>query len=95
VYPDAIDALRLLKTEGIAPGICSNLAASYDPVLRQLLSEVNGFALSYEVGEMKPHPCGFWIRTIDCGGVGGSREWLQTYSFGVSSVARLYRWLMD
>jgi FMN phosphatase YigB (HAD superfamily) len=56
VYPDAIDALRLLKAEGIATGICSNLAASYGPVLRQLFSEVDGFALSYEVGEMKPHP---------------------------------------
>ena len=56
VYPDAIDALRLLKAVGIATGICSNLAVPYGPVLRQLLSEVDGFALSYEVGEMKPHP---------------------------------------
>ena len=56
VYPDAIDALRLLKAEGIATGICSNLAAPYGPVLRQLFSDVHGFALSYEVGEMKPHP---------------------------------------
>ncbi|SIR48286.1 FMN phosphatase YigB, HAD superfamily [Pseudomonas sp. B10] len=56
VYPDAIDALRLLKAEGIATGICSNLAAPYGPVLRQLFSDVHGFALSYKVGEMKPHP---------------------------------------
>ncbi|TNB78787.1 HAD family hydrolase [Pseudomonas sp. Fig-3] len=56
VCPDATDALRLLKAEGIATGICSNLAAPYGPVLRQLFSEIDGFALSYEVGEMKPHP---------------------------------------
>lgn len=56
VYPEAIDALRLLKAQGIATGICSNLAAPYGPVLRQLFSDVHGFALSYEVGEMKPHP---------------------------------------
>lgn len=56
VYPDAIDALRLLKAEGMATGICSNLAAPYGPVLRQRLSHVDGFALSYDVGVMKPHP---------------------------------------
>lgn len=56
VYPDAIDALRLLKAEGVATGICSNLAAPYGPVLRQVLSDVDKFALSYEVGVMKPHP---------------------------------------
>lgn len=56
VYPDAIDALRVLKTEGVATGICSNLAAPYGPVLRQHLSDVDGFALSYDVGVMKPHP---------------------------------------
>lgn len=54
VYPDAINALRLLKAQGIATGICSNLVAPYGPVFRRLLSEVDGFALSYEVGEMKP-----------------------------------------
>lgn len=54
VYPDAVEALRLLKAEGIVSGICSNLAAPYGPVLRSLLGEVEGFALSYELGMMKP-----------------------------------------
>lgn len=54
VYPDAVEALGLLKAEGIASGICSNLAAPYGPVLRSLLGEVEGFALSYELGMMKP-----------------------------------------
>lgn len=56
VYPDAIDAIRLLKAEGVVTGICSNLAAPYGPVLRQHFSDVDGFALSYEVGMMKPQP---------------------------------------
>ncbi|MFJ4153956.1 HAD family hydrolase [Pseudomonas sp. NPDC089752] len=56
VYPDAVDALRLLKAEGVVTGICSNLAAPYGPVLRQHFSDVDGFALSYDVGVMKPHP---------------------------------------
>jgi len=56
VYPDAIDALRLPKAEGVVTGICSNLAAPYGPILRQHFSDVDGFALSYEVGMMKPQP---------------------------------------
>ncbi|WP_409487834.1 HAD family hydrolase [Pseudomonas promysalinigenes] len=54
VYPDAVDALLMLKAQGIVTGICSNLAAPYGPVLRKLLCDVEAFALSYEVGMMKP-----------------------------------------
>ncbi|MDO7901662.1 HAD family hydrolase [Pseudomonas sp. K1(2024)] len=54
IYPDAVDALQMLKAQGIATGICSNLAAPYGPVLRTLLCDVEAFALSYEVGMMKP-----------------------------------------
>lgn len=55
IYPDAIDALHLLKLEGISIGICSNLAQAYGPVLRHLFQEVDAFAFSYELGVMKPH----------------------------------------
>ncbi|MEE4075180.1 HAD family hydrolase [Pseudomonas viridiflava] len=55
VYPDAIEAMRLLRSEGMAIGICSNLAQPFGPVLRDLFREVDGFALSYELGVMKPH----------------------------------------
>ncbi|UDU83180.1 HAD family hydrolase [Pseudomonas sp. HN2-3] len=55
VYPDAIEGIRLLKAEGLAVGICSNLAMPYGPVLRNLLGDVDGFALSYELGVMKPN----------------------------------------
>lgn len=55
VYTDAVEALQLLKAEGMVTGVCSNLAAPYGPVLRHLLSDMDGFALSFEVGEMKPH----------------------------------------
>lgn len=54
VYPDAVDALLMLKAQGIVAGICSNLAAPYGPVLRKLMCDVEAFALSYEVGMMKP-----------------------------------------
>jgi FMN phosphatase YigB (HAD superfamily) len=54
VFPDAVDAMRLLKSRGILLGICSNLAQPYGPVLRNLLPEVDGFALSFELGVMKP-----------------------------------------
>lgn len=56
VYPDALDAIRMLKAEGIATGICSNLALPYGPAVMQLLGEADGFALSYELGITKPHP---------------------------------------
>lgn len=55
VYPDAIEAFRRLKAAGVATAICSNLASPYGPVLRRLLGDVDGFALSYELGMMKPH----------------------------------------
>ena len=55
VYNDAVEALQLLKGEGMVTGVCSNQAAPYGPVLRHLLSDMHGFALSYEVGVMKPH----------------------------------------
>lgn len=54
VYPDAIEAFRRLKAAGVAMAICSNLASPYGPVLRRLLGDVDGFALSYELGMMKP-----------------------------------------
>lgn len=56
VYPDAVDAMSMFKTEGIGIGICSNLASPYGPVVMQLLGEADGFALSYELGITKPHP---------------------------------------
>ncbi|AIB37890.1 HAD family hydrolase [Pseudomonas simiae] len=55
VYADAVEAQQLLKAEGMVMGVCSNLAAPYGPVLRHLLNDMDGFALSYEVGLMKPH----------------------------------------
>lgn len=55
MYNDAVEALQLLKAEGMVTGGCSNQAARYGPVLRHLLSDMDGFALSYEVGVMKPH----------------------------------------
>ncbi|MDY1046976.1 HAD-IA family hydrolase [Pseudomonas coleopterorum] len=54
VYPDALDAIRLLRSEGIRIGICSNLAQPYGAVIRNLLQEVDGFALSFELGVIKP-----------------------------------------
>ncbi|ARD13734.1 MULTISPECIES: HAD family hydrolase [Pseudomonas] len=54
VFPDAVDAMLLLKSKGILLGICSNLAQPYGPILRNLLPEVDGFALSFELGVMKP-----------------------------------------
>jgi FMN phosphatase YigB (HAD superfamily) len=54
VFPDAVDALRLLKSNGILLGICSNLTQPYGPVLRNLLPEVDSFAMSFDVGMMKP-----------------------------------------
>lgn len=56
VYPDAIDAMAMLKAEGVSIGICSNLAQAYGPVVMQLLNDVDGYALSYELGITKPHP---------------------------------------
>lgn len=55
-YSDALEAIEMLSSAGILLGVCSNLASPYGPRVRELLPQVDAFALSYEIGVMKPDP---------------------------------------
>ncbi|WP_110634295.1 HAD family hydrolase [Pseudomonas sp. CC120222-01a] len=56
VIQDAFDAITLLREYGIATAICSNLAATYGPVVKRLLPDLNAYSFSYELGVTKPDP---------------------------------------
>jgi FMN phosphatase YigB (HAD superfamily) len=53
-FPDAKMAIALLKESGVKVGICSNLAAPYGPVVREIFPQLDGYAFSFELGVMKP-----------------------------------------
>ena len=55
-YPDALEAIKLLQKSGCQLGVCSNLAAPYGRVVRELFPKMDGYAFSYEQGIMKPDP---------------------------------------
>ena len=55
-YPDAVEAISLLKEAGIKTGVCSNLASPYGPNVREIFPLMDGYAFSYEVGALKPDP---------------------------------------
>lgn len=53
-YDDSMPAIDLLRESGIKIGLCSNLAKPYCPVVRGLVSGMDGYALSAEIGLVKP-----------------------------------------
>lgn len=53
-YPDAVEAISLLKSHGIKTGICSNLASPYGSKVREIFPRMDGYAFSFEAGVMKP-----------------------------------------
>lgn len=55
-FPDAEAAITLLQTSGVRVGVCSNLAATYGTVVRELFPQLDGYAFSFELGVMKPDP---------------------------------------
>lgn len=55
LYPDAQQAIELLKGAGIKIALCSNLASGYGSAVRALLPGLDAYAFSYEVGVVKPN----------------------------------------
>lgn len=55
-YPDAVEAISLLKQAGVKTGICSNLSSPYGPKVREIFPNMDGYAFSFEAGVMKPDP---------------------------------------
>lgn len=55
-FPDALEAIAMLRAAGIRTAICSNLAMPYGPAIQQIFPNLDGYGFSYEVGAMKPSP---------------------------------------
>lgn len=67
LFPDALPAIALLRGASMRLALCSNLAAPYAAPLRALLPELDVWALSFEVGLLKPDPGMYrWV----CGRLG-------------------------
>ena len=56
LFPEVELVLRALRATGKRLAVCSNVAAEYGPVVRQLLPDLNSYVLSCEVGAAKPDP---------------------------------------
>ncbi|MCF5199909.1 MULTISPECIES: HAD family hydrolase [Pseudomonas syringae group] len=55
-YPDALEAIQSLQAQQVRLGVCSNLAAPYGAALKRLFPTFDAYALSYEIGVLKPDP---------------------------------------
>lgn len=56
LFPEVQQTLDKLRRHGKRMAVCSNLAAAYGPVVRQLLPLLDAHILSFEVGAAKPEP---------------------------------------
>lgn len=54
MYPEAPDLIDRLQRAGYQVALCSNLAAPYGAPVRRLLPGLDAYAMSYEVGAVKP-----------------------------------------
>lgn len=55
-FPDAVEAIGLLRKAGFRIGICSNLAYPYGPIVKSFFPNLDGYAFSYQLGCVKPDP---------------------------------------
>ncbi|ELQ02007.1 HAD family hydrolase [Pseudomonas syringae] len=55
-FPEALEAIQALQAQRIRVGVCSNLAAPYGSALKHLFPTLDAYALSYEIGALKPDP---------------------------------------
>lgn len=53
-YSDAIHAIELLQSKGVAVAVCTNLAMPYGAAVRRHFPHLEAYALSFEVGAIKP-----------------------------------------
>lgn len=56
IFDDALAVIDLLRANGVKIAVCSNLAGPYCDAARRLLPDLEGYALSAELGVMKPDP---------------------------------------
>lgn len=67
LYADVPAVLAKARVAGLRLAVCSNLASEYGPPVRGLLSEMDAYVLSFEVGVAKPHPTMFRLVCAELG----------------------------
>lgn len=55
-YDDVLPTLARLRGQGCKIALCSNLAAEFGPTVRALVSGLDAYLFSYELGYKKPEP---------------------------------------
>ena len=55
-FPDALEAVELLQSAGLAVAVCSNLAMPYAPAIQRHFPTLEVSVLSFKVGAVKPDP---------------------------------------
>jgi HAD superfamily hydrolase (TIGR01549 family) len=66
-YPEAREAVSMLRDAGIKTAICSNLSLPYGPAVASLFPNIDTAIFSYAEGVMKPDPM---IYKIACSRLG-------------------------
>ena len=56
LFDDAWPTINEIRAVGLKVAVCSNLAAPYGVPVKLLLPDLDAYALSYEVGFVKPSP---------------------------------------
>ncbi|QOI07285.1 MULTISPECIES: HAD family hydrolase [Pseudomonas syringae group genomosp. 2] len=67
-FPDALEAIAMLRAAGMRTALCSNLAMPYGPPIQQIFPNLDGYGFSYQVGAIKPSPI-IYRHTCDLLGV--------------------------
>ncbi len=55
-YPDGIEAVSLLQSQGVRVAVCSNLASPYRQAIRKHYPAMDAYVFSCDVGHAKPSP---------------------------------------
>ncbi|RVU51108.1 HAD family hydrolase [Pseudomonas syringae pv. syringae] len=59
-FEDGVEAVAMLRADGVRVGICSNLCEPYGAAVLKAFPDLNAYALSHQVGAMKPDAVIYW-----------------------------------
>lgn len=68
LFPEAQQAIDMLRQAGIRIAVCSNLASGYGPSVQRLLPDLDAYGFSYQIGAIKPDPT-IYLKTCEMLGV--------------------------
>ncbi|WP_122257678.1 HAD family hydrolase [Pseudomonas syringae] len=68
LFPDALEAIDMLRQAGIRLAVCSNLAGVYGSAVKRLLPGLDAYGFSYQIGAIKPSPA-IYLKTCEMLGV--------------------------